>query len=63
MRLTDALRLKPGDTVLIPYMMGPKNTPRIVERLEPDNDPRVQLLVRIEGHEDPFNYRLLRKAT
>ena len=63
MKLTDALRLKPGDTVFIPHIsQGVPNTPRTVERLETDDDPRVKLLVRIEGQEDPFNYRLLRKT-
>ena len=60
MKLTDALRLKPGDLVIAPLLR--MMSPRAVERLEPDDDPRVKLLVRIEGHEDPINYKLLRKT-
>ncbi len=61
MRLRDALQLKPGDEVWAPRV-GLLHAATVI-KLDPHDDPRIQLLVHVD-YKGPLvlNYKLLRRT-
>ena len=57
MNLRKAKTLRVGDMVIAPRVG--MTTFSAITRIVPDDDPRVQLLLEVDGHKYPMNYKLV----